>query len=117
MSDPAVPAPAHDDPLQAIADAMQTAAQAVKDGAADARAGANEALPKVSRLLSEVLYNASYAVAYGVVFPTCLIASAVPKNNALVYGLIDGGHAARDMARQMRREKEAAPVDAPVTED
>ena len=33
---------------------------------------------------------------YGVVFPTLLVARAVPKDNAIVNGLVDGARAARD---------------------
>jgi hypothetical protein len=41
-------------------------------------------------------------VSYGVVFPTVFVGQFIPKNNALVHGLVDGSHAARDAVSSMR---------------
>jgi hypothetical protein len=77
------------DPLQDAADAMGSAVQNVRDGA-------SEALPAVGHFVSRVIYNTSYAVSYGVVFPVMLVVRAMPKDNAMVHGLVDGAMAARD---------------------
>ena len=84
------------DPLKTAADAMSLAVQAAKHGASDAQARVEEAMPAIGRFLSRFTYTTFYAISYGVVFPTMLVVRAVPKDNALVHGLIDGGHAARD---------------------
>jgi hypothetical protein len=89
------------DPLKAAADAMALAVQAAKDGAADARAKANEIAPQVGLFLSRLTYTTSYAISYGVVFPVMFVAHSIPKENALVHGLIDGAHAARDAVSAM----------------
>jgi hypothetical protein len=85
------------DPLKAVADAMDNAVQAARDGAADARAAADRAIPAISQFVSRCVYMTSYSISYGVVFPVMLLARAVPKENALVHGLVDGARAATDM--------------------
>jgi hypothetical protein len=90
------------DPLKNVADAIDAAVKAAKDGAEDARATASEAFPAASEALSRVVYRACYALSYGIVFPTVLVARSVPKENALVHGLIDGAHAAIDMVHEMK---------------
>ncbi len=84
------------DPLRSAADAMALALQAAKDGAADAQQRVNEALPAISGFVSRLTYTTCYAVSYGVVFPSLLIARAVPKENAIIHGIVDGARAARD---------------------
>jgi hypothetical protein len=93
------------DPLRTAADAMALAAQAAKDGAADAQARVSEAIPAINRFLSRLTYTSFYSLAYGVVFPTMLLVRAIPQENALVHGLVDGGAAARDAVAKMRKEK------------
>jgi hypothetical protein len=95
------------DPLRTAADAMALAAQAAKDGAADAQARVSEALPAVNRFLSRLTYTSFYSLAYGVVFPTMLLVKAIPHENALVHGMIDGGAAARDAVAKMGKGKTA----------
>jgi hypothetical protein len=89
------------DPLKAAADAMALAVRAAKDGASDARARVDEAMPAIGRFFSRLTYTTCYAVSYGVVFPTMLVVRAVPKENAVVHGLIDGALAARDAVSGM----------------
>lgn len=84
------------DPLRSAADAMALALQAAKDGAADAQERVNEAMPAIGEFVSRLTYTTCYAVSYGVVFPSLLIARAVPKENAIVNGFVDGARAARD---------------------
>ncbi len=76
-------------PLRDAADAMGTAVQSVAQGA-------TEALPALGRFVSRVIYTSSYAVSYGVVFPVMLVVRIIPKDNAMVHGLVDGALAARD---------------------
>jgi hypothetical protein len=89
------------DPLKAAADAMALAVRAAKEGASDARARVDEAMPAIGRFFSRLTYTTCYAVSYGVVFPTMLVVRAVPKENAIVHGLIDGALAARDAVSSM----------------
>jgi hypothetical protein len=84
------------DPLRTAADAMTLALQAAKDGAADAQHRVNEMMPAIGGFLNRLTYTTCYAVSYGVVFPTLFVARAVPKDNAIVHGLVDGARAARD---------------------
>jgi hypothetical protein len=93
------------DPMQAVADAMERAVEAAREGVADARDAAARALPEANSLVSKLAYNACYAVSYGVVFPSVMLARSVPQNNALVHGLIDGAHAAIDLVDEMKRAK------------
>jgi len=100
------------DPLRSAADAMALALQAAKEGAADAQDKVNEMMPAIGGFLSRLTYTTCYAVSYGVVFPTLLVARAVPKDNAIVNGLVDGARAARD-ALEGRYQESAAPAGAP----
>ena len=84
------------DPLRSAADAMALALQAAKDGASDAQERVSQMMPAIGGFVSRLTYTTCYAVSYGVVFPTLLVARAVPKDNAIVNGLLDGARAARD---------------------
>lgn len=84
------------DPLRSAADAMALALQAAKDGAADAQERVSQMVPAIGGFVSRLTYTTCYAVSYGVVFPTLLVARAVPKENAVVNGIKDGARAARD---------------------
>jgi hypothetical protein len=88
--------------MESAGGAMQTAVQAARDGAADARARVAETLPAVTGFISRLVYTTSYTLSYGVVFPTMLVVSVVPKENAIVHGLVDGGRAAKDTVANMR---------------
>jgi hypothetical protein len=94
------------DPLKTVADALEAAVQAAKDGATSAREAASNMLPESGSLLSQIAYKTCYAISYGLVFPSALIAQSVPHNNAFVHGLIDGAHAAKDMATELKSKKE-----------
>ena len=94
------------DPMKTIADALESAVQAAKDGATNAREAAEEFLPESGNVLSKIAYNTCYAISYGLVFPSVLLAQSIPHDNALVHGLIDGAHAAKDMAAEMKNKGE-----------
>jgi hypothetical protein len=96
------------DPLKTVADALEAAVQAAKDGAESAREAATKLLPEAGSMWSQVAYKTCYAISYGLVFPSVLLAQSIPHNNALVHGLIDGAHAAKDMAAEMKGKKEGA---------
>ena len=96
------------DPLKTVADALETAVQAAKDDSVDARATVEKVLPAASRFLSRFVYTTSYTFAYGVVFPTVLIAKSIPNNNAVVNGLVDGARAAVDMVDQLKSHQLAS---------
>jgi len=108
MSDAAANAESHSaDPLKTAADAMALAAQAARDGASDARAKVATVVPAVGEFLSRFTYTTFYTISYGVVFPSLLLARAVPQENALVHGLIDGSRAARDAVANMKRKSQS----------
>jgi hypothetical protein len=96
------------DPLKSVADAMDTAVQAARDGAADARAAVDRAIPAISQFVSRCVYTTSYSLSYGVVFPVLLLTRAIPKENALVHGLVDGARAATDMVDDWRANRMSA---------
>jgi hypothetical protein len=98
------------DPLKTVADALEAAVQASKDGASSAREAAASFLPEASNLLSQIAYKTSYAISYGLVFPSVLIAQSIPQNNAFVHGLLDGAHAAKDMVAEMKSKSEVEPT-------
>ncbi len=82
------------DPIDATTRTVKLAMQAARRGAADARAAAARKWPATGRFVSRLVYTTCYATAYGVVFPTVLLARSVPANNAAAQGLIDGTAAA-----------------------
>jgi len=82
------------DPLKKVADALDRAVKATKGRSADAKAAAEKAFPGASRFLSRLVYTTSYTFAYGVVFPTAMIARAIPANSSVAQGLVDGARAA-----------------------
>jgi hypothetical protein len=90
------------DPLRAIADAMDAAVQAAKAGGDRALAAATDAAPAASQFVSQAVYKTCYSISFGAVLPVVLLARFVPRNNALVDGLIDGTHAAIDFADQIK---------------
>jgi hypothetical protein len=101
------------DPLKSVADAMETAVQAARDGAADARAAVDRAIPAISQFVSRFVYTTSYSISYGVVFPVMLVARAVPKDNALIHGLVDGAQAAKDMVEDWQGGQASSPAVEP----
>jgi hypothetical protein len=90
------------DPLKSVADALDAAVQGAKGGVEDLRVTASGALPAINGFLSGLTYKTCYAVSYGIVFPTVLVARAIPKENAAVRGFIDGARAAIDLVNEMR---------------
>jgi hypothetical protein len=94
------------DPLKTVADALEAAVQAAKDGAEHAREAATNMLPEAGSFWSRIAYKTSYAISYGLVFPSVFVAQSIPQNNALVHGFIDGAHAAKDMASELKIKKE-----------
>jgi hypothetical protein len=96
------------DPLRSVADALDAAVQGAKGGVEDLRVTASGSLAALSSFLSGLTYKTCYAISYGMVFPTVLVARAIPKENAAVHGLIDGARAAIDMVNEMRAKSLSA---------
>ena len=94
MSDPVAGETAVLHPHNSVSGVMETAVEAAREGAADARQAVENALPVVSQFMSRFVYTTCYSLSYGVVFPSVLLARAIPKENPLVHGLLDGAHAA-----------------------
>jgi hypothetical protein len=80
------------DPLKSVADALETAFQAVTDGSTEATAAAENAIPAATRFVARLVYNTSYIVTFGVVFPSMMIAKSIPADNAIIRGFTDGAH-------------------------
>ena len=62
----------------------------------DVRTRISEATPTVGHFLNRLLYRSSYMLSFGVVYPVMLVVQVVPKNNAIVHGLVNGAAAARN---------------------
>jgi hypothetical protein len=92
--------------------ALDLVTRAARDGAADAREAAARTWAATSLFASRFVYTACYTVSYGVVFPTMLLARAVPRNNAVVRGMIDGAHDAVDRVDQVRSKTIRERIDA-----
>jgi len=109
----------NEDPLQSIADALQTAGDSIKEGAVHAQAKATQVFPQVSRFASRFMYTTCYTISYGVVFPSALLAMSIPQDNAFVHGLIDGAHAARQKVDDLLgpQEPSAEPAAEPRAPD
>lgn len=60
--------------------------------------------------VSKTIYATCYYCSFGVVFPTMLLASLIPKENAIVHGLVDGAAAARDALAKRGAASEASSV-------
>jgi hypothetical protein len=90
------------DPLKVVADAMDAAVEAAKEGAERAKATASDIIPAAGQFLTRAVYNTSYAISFGVVLPAALIARVIPKENAVIHGLIDGAQAAIDAVNGMK---------------
>ena len=88
------------DPLHSVADALDAA---VERGAGRNGGRKGEGIRLHCRLiassLSGLTYKTCYAVSYGIVFPTILVVRAIPKENAVVQGVIDGARAAIELVR------------------
>lgn len=98
------------DVMQTMSGALDTAVQAARDGAADARAAVDRMLPAASRFVSRFVYTTCYTFSYGVVFPTVLIARAIPADNPIVSGFVDGARAAVDKVDEMKSGHVVAPL-------
>lgn len=99
------------DAMNRVAQAMSDAAGAIRTGASDATEKARQMAPAAARIVSQTVYSTCYYFSYGVVFPTMLVVSFIPKNNALVHGLVDGARAASDAVTDLRASRaNAAPA-------
>jgi hypothetical protein len=83
------------DPAESVTGTLDTIAKAAQQGAADASEAAARTWSATSRLAARFVYTTCYTISYGVVFPSVLLARAVPRDNAAVRGLIEGAHAAQ----------------------
>jgi hypothetical protein len=81
-------------PIDWTSRTMEIAIQTARRGAADAREAAARTMTATGRFASRMVYTTCYTAAYGVVYPTVLLARSIPANNAAAQGLIDGAHAA-----------------------
>ncbi len=73
-------------------------------GASEIQTRVSEALPATSRFFGRAVYRTSYALSFGVALPVMMVVRVMPKNNAMVHGLVDGAMAARDRVHEWRGE-------------
>jgi hypothetical protein len=78
------------DPIDGAADVMESTVPAVEEETPPTH-------PAAGHFLSRMIYNSSYAISFGIVFPVMLVVRVVPKDNALVHGMVDGALAAREV--------------------
>ena len=90
-----------DSPTSSVSNFLSTTRNAVQDGIADARATVEEAWPKVAEAVNKGVYNFAYGLAFGVAFPVVLVAKAIPQNNCVVWGFIDGANSARQAVKRL----------------
>jgi hypothetical protein len=69
---------------------------AVKEGESHVPARIADSNNGEGNVVSRFLYRSSYMLSFGVVYPVMLVVHVVPKNNAIVHGLMDGALAARE---------------------
>lgn len=88
-----------------------TSSEAIdKAGQGDGEANGRERegwAPSEYGFLARGVYRSSYAVSYGMVFPIILVARFIPKNNPLIYGVIDGSRAAIDSVERIKATRES----------
>ena len=81
--------------------------EAARAGASDAQKAAEGFakgfLPAASKALASGTHATGFAIGYAVVFPAYLIAQILPRQNAVMYGLSDGGRAGLDLAKESLR--------------
>lgn len=84
---------------------LASASCAVQSGYSDAKSAVQKTLPKIGVALSKGVYGLGYGLSFSVSFPVLLVAKVVPQNNSLVWGLVDGAHAAEDAATRVTARK------------
>ena len=97
-----IPSEANHDQIPPVAGTLQVVKQAAQDGASDARDAAARTWESTSLFVSRLVYTTCYTISYGVIFPSALLARAVPRDNIAVRGLIDGAHAAKHKVEELR---------------
>lgn len=55
---------------------------------------------KINSAMSRGLYNLAYGVGFGATFPVVLVAKIIPRENCVVWGLIDGAQIAYESANR-----------------
>ena len=77
-------------------DTARRAGDTARNGLQTLTSAVSETIPAAGNVVSRAVYTTSFVVSYGFVFPMMLVARAVPGDNALVRGLVDGANAARE---------------------
>ncbi|MDD2769170.1 MAG: hypothetical protein PHT19_10565 [Methylococcus sp.] len=86
--------------LKSISDAMRDAVQNATEDAAKVREKLGSM--DVGRSLSRFAYTSSYMVSYGIVYGTVFVARAIPQDNPIVEGFVDGSRAAIDALNEAK---------------
>jgi hypothetical protein len=79
-----------------VAEALHQAKESLGMGDHEDQASESPALEL--GLLGRMVYYSSYILTYGAVYPVALVAGLIPRENALVYGLLDGASDAQEAA-------------------
>jgi hypothetical protein len=91
--------------MRESAGAMTLVTRAAKAGAADAKETATKVWNGTSRFVSRFVYTTTYTLSYGIVFPSMLVARAIPKDNVIMRGIVDGAHAATEKVEELQTPK------------
>lgn len=102
------------DPLSSIGDAMRAAAHNASEDASRARERISAASMGVTQSISRFTYTSSYMVSYGLVYAAVFIARAIPQDNPVVAGFVDGGRAAIEALNEAKAIPAAATAGAPA---
>jgi hypothetical protein len=87
---------AHEPASRSASAGTRDGARTASERAAEAQDTASEAGYSALQTISRMIYNGSYALAYGVVYATVFIAQSLPQENLVMHGFRDGGQAAMD---------------------
>jgi hypothetical protein len=94
----------HDDRIE---QASGSVFESHEPGPSELQLSASETSPAAGGFVGRIVYNASYAVSFGVTFPVMMVVRVMPKDNAFVHGLVDGALAAHDRVYDGNGEIEA----------
>lgn len=84
--------------------------EAARAGAGDARSAAEGMVPAIGKAMGAGLQTTGFVLGYSFTFPVVLIARLLPQQNAIAYGLTDGGRAGLDLARSTLQRPASVPA-------
>lgn len=104
-------------PVEAVAPvvvASTAAGELLCQAAVKSKSLLQQAVPATQDVLTRVVYNGSYYLAFGVTFPALFAVRMIPGGRRLVSGFVDGAHAASQYLDSLQAAKVESPVEAPA---